>query len=809
MAACRRVSIGSYRTQLDKSGGTVYLHRLDGPHTSPVGPSSNAAATPRADADTLHKAYSALLAKLDLSPAHRDDLRSRGLDDAEIDKRQYRTMPKEGRARIARELHRRFGNGVFGVPGFVVKEGNGRKYLTIAAAAGLVVPVRDEKGRIVALKVRRDGATENKYVYVSSKKYGGPGPGAPAHVPLGIASPTPVCRVTEGELKADAATKLSGVPTISAAGVGNWNACIPILKNFQVQTVRLAFDQDACTNEHVRSALKNAAEKLRKEGFVVELERWDGTVAKGIDDALKAGLSIEVVTGDEVFASLRPDAEPATAKSPSAAPTTQADQVHEAEDDPHRLARIYRDRHLGDEGLRLRYWRSEWYRWDGTAYRPFSDKEIRAELSECIKEEFDRINLLAVKLWKSDPTDEDRGPCPNARKVTARLVTDVAHALAGMVLIPDNVQPPTWLEAADYPPPFQADQVLACRNALVDLPSFVGGRPDYRCKPTPRFFSLNALDYDFDANAPKPDNWTGFLNKVWSDDQAAIDTLQEWFGYSLTPDTRQQKIMSIVGPKRSGKGTIARVLRGVVGIENTAGPTLASLGTNFGLAPLLSKSLAIISDARLSGRTDAAMVVERLLSISGEDAQTIDRKHMAHVTVKLPVRFVILTNELPRLNDQSGALVGRLILLRQTLSWFGKEDMTLTDQLLKELPGILLWSIEGWKRLQARGYFVQPKSGLELVGEMEDLSSPVGAFVRECCEVGPGYEAQVAALFQQWNAWCERKGRKEPGTEQVFGRDLRAAVPGIDTKQPRKDGERFRIYVGLRIRPEVEGIPDY
>ena len=132
----------------------------------------------------------------------------------------------------------------------------------------------------------------------------------------------------------------------------------------------------------------------------------------------------------------------------------------------------------------------------------------------------------------------------------------------------------------------------------------------------------------------------------------------------------------------------------------------------------------------------------------------------------------------------------------------------LTDRLLKELPGILLWSIEGWKRLQERGYFVQPKSGVELVTEMEDLSSPVGAFIREYCEVGPGYEAQIAALFKQWQNWCDSKGRKEYGTEQVFGRDVRAAVPGITTKQARKGDERFRIYVGLRIRPEVEWIPD-
>ena len=58
---------------------------------------------------------------------------------------------------------------------------------------------------------------------------------------------------------------------------------------------------------------------------------------------------------------------------------------------------------------------------------------------------------------------------------------------------------------------------------------------------------------------------------------------QEFFGYSLTPDTRQQKIALIVGPKRSGKGTLARVLVALVDRQNTVAPTLASLSQNFGL----------------------------------------------------------------------------------------------------------------------------------------------------------------------------------------------------------------------------------
>ena len=55
-------------------------------------------------------------------------------------------------------------------------------------------------------------------------------------------------------------------------------------------------------------------------------------------------------------------------------------------------------------------------------------------------------------------------------------------------------------------------------------------------------------------------------------------------------------------------------------------PTLASLVQNIGLAPLIGKPLAIVGDARIGARADQAVITERLLSISGEDFMTIDRK---------------------------------------------------------------------------------------------------------------------------------------------------------------------------------------
>src|SRR5262249_10450167 len=149
------------------------------------------------------------------------------------------------------------------------------------------------------------------------------------------------------------------------------------------------------------------------------------------------------------------------------------------------------------------------------------------------------------------------------------------------------------------------------------------------------------------------------------------------------------------------------------------------------LSALVNKSVAIIPDARFDRGSQRA--VEHLLSISGEGRLNIDRKHMSHWTGKLGVRFVVLTNELPNFLDVSGALASRFLIISLKESFYGREQLNLKDQLIVELPGILNWAIEGLERLKARGHFVIPESSEDAMMQLEELSSPVSAFVRECC----------------------------------------------------------------------------
>lgn len=378
-------------------------------------------------------------------------------------------------------------------------------------------------------------------------------------------------------------------------------------------------------------------------------------------------------------------------------------------------------------------------------------------------------------------------------QATKRIVDNVIDALRAEVYV--EHPSPSWVRE-DYPGTDPLDYI-ATPAGLLWLP----GR--LLLPPTPGFFTTTAIEFPYDEAAPAPTTWLKFLATLWPKDQESIDTLQEWFGYLLTARTDQQKILMAVGPTRSGKGVIARTAKKVVGAANTCAPTLASLAKDFGLQNLIGKSVALTGDARIGGRTDTTVIAERLLSIAGEDPQSIPRKYLADWNGHLRTRFVISTNELPVVLDQSGAFASRFIVLALTESFLGREDHTLESRIEPELPGILNWALDGLERLQTRGRFLQPASALELIEALNDLASPIKAFVRDCCDVGPKYEATPKDLFGAWEHWCESSGREHAGSLQVFGRNLAAAVPGLKTIKPRIDRTQVRRYQGIRLKPGV------
>lgn len=414
----------------------------------------------------------------------------------------------------------------------------------------------------------------------------------------------------------------------------------------------------------------------------------------------------------------------------------------------------------------------EAYVWNGEWWRPIPGDELDS----------------ALWTWSSSCVTADG----DEFKPTKAKVADLAAALAAMSRAP-------YVDGAQWLRPLEGDQdpddLVVCKNGIIHVPT------RQLLAPTQRLFTVNVLPIEADPLAPSPPAWLDFLEQLHGTDREALELLQEWIALSaLTRDTSHQKAMLIIGPKRSGKGTVLRILRALTGATNVCSPTFSSLGTPFGLQPLIGKLVALLSDARLSSRTDLAVLAEVILRVTGEDAVTVPRKFQTDWTGTLPVRFTVVSNELPNLADASGALASRFLVLRLTRSFYGAEDHDLTDRLLAELPGILNWALDGLDRLRKRGHLVQPASGQELVDELEALASPITMFARESCVLDPNAEGAISSLYERWLSWCRDAGRDHPGTVASFGKQLCAAFPELRKTQPRRQGKQIRCYRGIRPR---------
>lgn len=618
------------------------------------------------------------------------------------------------------------------------------------------IPMRDAEGRVTGWK-RRRGDNEKINGQKSPTLKGGK---AGLFIALNADDPDGEVLITEGE--ADAAAGLSA----------GWRNVIGTAGSNPGKEIGLPSLQKIASGRRVV-----LAPDPDKAGA-----KWRDTVARRI---VNAGGTVRFIPPGEtdLDARLRNDDDRANTlrklieaglpwtKSGPAAGAVEIDPA-----DPLAVAKLFIDRHYQVEGRPVMLFvKGDFLAYRDGIYETIEPAAMRAEL----------YNFLALCTGAESDTIR-----PNRKLVDN--VLDALRAAAHFAFTSDGA---IWLDRHKGDPDPEICLVMANGILRVDTRELL--------PHSPRLYVRHKLRFDYDPGAGEPGQWNAFLDSIFAEDFEARATLAEWFGLTLLPITRFQKILAVIGPRRAGKRIIATVNRKLVGKESTCAPTLGSLAGNFGLASLRGKLLGQIPDARLSARSDAARIIEVLLSISGEDPLDIDRKFLDPVTERLPLRLSLYSNEVPGFADASSALPGRFIVIRLTRSFYGREDLHLEEKVLAELPAIFLWALDGLDRLIQRGRFIQPASGAGLVESFNRVASPVAEFIEDRCEVHPHRTVFADELFQVWTAWCGES--RKPGTPQNFAKDIHAAVPGLTTRQSGKNEGRRRFWEGIGLNSDDTG----
>lgn len=651
---------------------------------------------------------------------------------------------------------------------------------------GMVLPQFAPDGSILHARVKPDEPLQTANgtaKYLSPKREKNPAGNRlyiPQTLPDGVLrdSKRPLL-ITEGEKKALSLVQ-AGHVAVGLAGVTCWvnregDESVPIRDldeiTWKQRTVFIVFDSDTRSNAAVKREEGKLAAELRSRGAVVRIARLPEPTA---EEDQKHGLGgkfgaddLIVVRGEKALQTCLDRAKIAVKKA--TAPHAKTASAADLADGFLRDARF-----ISLQGLRLRYWREEFYGFTGTHYRPIPTADLEAR-------------VMAWLLESKEHRDQ-------AAQTTVR---NVLLALKGTCLVSASATPPCWVEG----PEDDAEGLLCFENGLARLDDMASVQAKLRPN-TPDFFSLNCLPYNFDPDADCR-VWLRFLEQALPDPEMR-QLICEIFGYLLSGSTEQEKAFVWEGPGANGKTVALTVLRELLGPENCSAVPLEAFNPvrTFPLAAMVGKTANLVEEI-----SELDKVAEGVLKAIVTGAPiTVERKHKSSFEMIPTARLVFTTNVLPRITDRSDGIWRRFMILpfRNQILDEAKQDRRLIDREFwrgsGELAGVLNWAVGGYASLRQRGRFIEPLPVLEANQAYRRDCNPVALFLDEVTNQRVGGQVASRDLYGRYVAWCEQNGYRRMAANR-FGQAVRSVRPMCDlSKHPQTvRGHRTRVWSDLEL----------
>jgi putative DNA primase/helicase len=297
----------------------------------------------------------------------------------------------------------------------------------------------------------------------------------------------------------------------------------------------------------------------------------------------------------------------------------------------------------------------------------------------------------------------------------------------------------------------EASKFINVRNGLLDIDTF-------KIVPHDKMiFSTTQVAVEYDDSAEYLDKDGYFLFKKWcpafgdflqdifAEDWELIDYMQEVLGYCLSSVTLAHKMWIFLGGGSNGKSVLCDVLIALVGgVDNVSNVSLDSFQRNFAMSQIVDKTVNISTENELKGRLNT----HNLKAIVGGDVLQFEKKYEHPVSYRPTAKLLFSVNKMPNIKDTTYGFERRVDIVPFNVRFVRKPDKNnpyekrldpyIKEKLLKELPGIFAFAIEGFKRLKKRRFKFPKCAAVEEQREILKRSiDDYLDFMKECVNVEP------------------------------------------------------------------------
>lgn len=278
----------------------------------------------------------------------------------------------------------------------------------------------------------------------------------------------------------------------------------------------------------------------------------------------------------------------------------------------------------------------------------------------------------------------------------------------------------------------------------------------------------NIFDFDYTENAECP-RFRKALSEALDDDTAKV--LQELFGYQLFSDARHERIGVLVGSGRNGKSVLMKAVVYALGKERVTNYSLPQITDKSGIhiSAMVGKLANVCFDSGSIVKIGNEATLKQY--VSGEPILCKKLYQQPYLTTDYPQSIVAL-NALPQSSDMSDGWFRRMLIIEfPNQVPIEQVDTQLYEKLKEERVGILLWVLEGMKRLIEQGHFSTSDAIEEVANQYRKDTDSVALWVDECGYYPSSERKTLTECFETYDKWRE-SNRFQPMKQPNFRKRL-------------------------------------
>lgn len=275
------------------------------------------------------------------------------------------------------------------------------------------------------------------------------------------------------------------------------------------------------------------------------------------------------------------------------------------------------------------------------------------------------------------------------------------------------------------------DHLINFKNGILDTKTWKLLEHD------PKYNLTHQIQFNYNENAPVPKNWRMFIATLVMGDIDTEYTLQEWFGvnisnYNVNLCKKSLALCGAVG--NTGKSKFLKMLGLIIGLNNICSKSIQDLSARFGAGALYGKKCVLIDDQKAANIEDGST----FKAITGDGVIEAELKGKDPFAITFKGGITFTCNEMPYIKDDKGTHMFErfLIIPCNNVIPPEKRDNRLFEKMEGEIEGIIIWALQGLKRLMQNGFVLtESKMSKSANAEYRAYNDSLFRFIKENCIV--------------------------------------------------------------------------